>query len=253
MFSGLSTLRKEEKKEPAPQNKALQDYLKKYTDGGGDGAGDKKKKRKKRPKPEAAGAVQIVDGDLTGFEAIQAAAEVKRRAAAAGGPLPGADDGSGDDEGALRAARRAAGGARPRGAAMRLDSRAPAGPGSRAGHCPAGGASAAGQLRRRAQRRSGALSPAAALPNAPPPSPHRPHPPQRPPPLPTPRSWRSTGCSRRRWMGEGGPGLGGGEQQPVARGDAQREERRGLGRRRRRPSHPCAAATLLNPPGQALL
>ena len=106
MFSGLSSLRKDEKKEPAPQNKALQDYLKRYTDGGGDGGGEKKKKRKKRPK-EQAGAVQIVDTDLTGFEALQAAAERKRRLAAAGGPLSGADDGGGSEgeEGALQEGR----------------------------------------------------------------------------------------------------------------------------------------------------
>ncbi|KIY95201.1 hypothetical protein MNEG_12762, partial [Monoraphidium neglectum] len=96
MFSGLSSLRKDEKKEPTSQNKALQDYLKKYTSDGADD-GEKKKKRKKRPKAEQGGAVQIVDADLTGFEAVQAAAERKRAAAARGGP-PVAVDGSDEEE-----------------------------------------------------------------------------------------------------------------------------------------------------------
>lgn len=113
MFSGLSSLRKEEKKEPTAQNKALQDYLKKYAgEEGGDGAGDKKKKRKKKPKPEAGGAVQIVDTDLTGFEGVAAAAERKRappseRAAGAGSD----GEGSGGE------------GARGAAAAMRCSSR----------------------------------------------------------------------------------------------------------------------------------
>jgi hypothetical protein len=100
MFSGLSSLRKDEKKEPTSQNKALQDYLKKYTSDGADD-GEKKKKRKKRPKAEQGGAVQIVDADLTGFEAVQAAAERKRAAAARGGP-PVAVDGSDEEEAGAR-------------------------------------------------------------------------------------------------------------------------------------------------------
>ena len=90
-FAGISSLRKDEKKEPSVQNKALQEYLKRYTSGAE--AGEKKKKRKKKPAAEQGGAVQIVDTDVTGFEAVQAAAERKR--AAADAPL--ADDGSGDE------------------------------------------------------------------------------------------------------------------------------------------------------------
>ncbi|GBF90373.1 hypothetical protein Rsub_02479 [Raphidocelis subcapitata] len=98
MFSGLSTLRKDEKKEPTAQNKALQDYLKKYGDGGGGGGGggegdygERKKKKKKRAK-EQAGAVQIVDADVTGFEAAAAAERRKRERAAARGPVAGLDE-----------------------------------------------------------------------------------------------------------------------------------------------------------------
>lgn len=69
MFTGISTLRKAEKKESSAQNKALQDYLKRYADtpGGDDGT---QKKRKKRKKPVSASGMAIMDGDVTGFEGL---------------------------------------------------------------------------------------------------------------------------------------------------------------------------------------
>lgn len=73
MFTGLSTLRKAEKKEPSAQNKALQDYLKKYTDGPTDDGQEKKKRKKKKPKAAGSYAVSIVDGDISGFESLPAA------------------------------------------------------------------------------------------------------------------------------------------------------------------------------------
>ena len=93
MFSGLSSLRKEEKKEPTAQNKALQDYLRKYTSDDAAEGGENKKKRKKKPKPEQGGAVQIVDADLTGFEALKLAAERKKAPPGAHGSIGGRDDG----------------------------------------------------------------------------------------------------------------------------------------------------------------
>jgi hypothetical protein len=68
MFKGLSTLRKDEEKKPKPQNAALQDYLKKYTDGAS-ASEQTKKKKKKKPKPQGPSAVQIIDNDDTGFDA----------------------------------------------------------------------------------------------------------------------------------------------------------------------------------------
>ena len=84
MFAGLSTLRKQEdKKDPSVQNKALQEYLKKYVSAEDEqqvAQGERKKKKKRRPRADASssGAVQIVDADVTGFEALEAAKRRKR-------------------------------------------------------------------------------------------------------------------------------------------------------------------------------
>lgn len=68
MFSGRSTLRAAEAK-PAPRvNKALQDYLAKYTSDGD--APNKKKKKKAKAAPAG---VRILDEDLSGFAAPTAA------------------------------------------------------------------------------------------------------------------------------------------------------------------------------------
>lgn len=64
-FQGLSTLRVEErKKEPPKVNAALQEYLKKYADGGGDGG--EKPRKKKRKADAGSGAIKIIDEDLQG-------------------------------------------------------------------------------------------------------------------------------------------------------------------------------------------
>jgi hypothetical protein len=73
MFTGLSTLRKAEKKVPTAKNTALQEYLKKYAceDDPGDVAEQKKKKKKKKPRTGAtAGGVAILDQDVSGFEQL---------------------------------------------------------------------------------------------------------------------------------------------------------------------------------------
>eukprot|EP00775_Hariotina_reticulata_P004179 gene4179-4427_t len=73
MFTGLSSLRKTEKKEPTVQNAALQEYLKKYAsdDGAGEVVEQKKKKKKKKPKAGSAGCgVAILDQDVSGFEQL---------------------------------------------------------------------------------------------------------------------------------------------------------------------------------------
>ncbi len=65
MFSGVSSLRSQEPRKPTPQNAALQAYLQKYV------SGDEapKKKRKKPKTAKEGGAVQIVDADVSGFQA----------------------------------------------------------------------------------------------------------------------------------------------------------------------------------------
>jgi hypothetical protein len=74
MFTGLSSLRKPEKKEPTERDKQLQAYLaSKY--GGGDGDGQQqeaapKKKKKKKPKAAVGSAVRIVEGDISGFAEV---------------------------------------------------------------------------------------------------------------------------------------------------------------------------------------
>ncbi|CAG9465585.1 unnamed protein product [Pedinophyceae sp. YPF-701] len=64
MFSGMSSLRKEEKDakpvELSEQQKKMQDYLKKYTGGG---AEDAKKKKKRKRKVAPPGTISIVDED----------------------------------------------------------------------------------------------------------------------------------------------------------------------------------------------
>jgi hypothetical protein len=73
MFTGRSSLRKPEKKEPTERDKQLQAYLaSKY--GGGDGDEQQqdapKKKKKKKPKAAVGSAVRIVEGDVTGFAEV---------------------------------------------------------------------------------------------------------------------------------------------------------------------------------------
>ena len=71
MFAGRSSLRAAETKAPPPVNKALQDYLAKYTS---DGDAAKKKRKKKKEQAKAnSGGVRILDQDLSGF-AVPAAA-----------------------------------------------------------------------------------------------------------------------------------------------------------------------------------
>jgi len=76
MFSGLSTLRTNEKKSEVKESEAsrkLKDYLKKYEggDAGGEGNGCAKKKRKKKKKATAVGhaGLVVVDEDISGFAA----------------------------------------------------------------------------------------------------------------------------------------------------------------------------------------
>jgi hypothetical protein len=71
MFAGRSSLRAAETKAPPPVNKALQDYLAKYTSDG-DAAKKKRKKKKEQAKANPAG-VRILDQDLSGFAAPAAA------------------------------------------------------------------------------------------------------------------------------------------------------------------------------------
>ncbi|CAL8471408.1 g10950 [Coccomyxa elongata] len=67
MFTGLSTLRKHEKKtvEQTAESKKLQEYLQKYTSGGSTEGSEKKKRKKK--KGVVASSIRIVDEDNTGF------------------------------------------------------------------------------------------------------------------------------------------------------------------------------------------
>lgn len=78
MFSGKSSLRKAEPKAAAPINAELQDYLKKYTDGGAGEEG--KKKKKKKPKTAPAGGVQIVDTDVSGFASTRSPTKARKMA-----------------------------------------------------------------------------------------------------------------------------------------------------------------------------
>jgi hypothetical protein len=64
MFTGLSVLRKAEKKEPTQQDKALQDYLKRQY-GGGSTADEEPKRKKKKKSKQAPAAIAIVDADIT--------------------------------------------------------------------------------------------------------------------------------------------------------------------------------------------
>ena len=77
VFSGLSTLRAEERSKqqqgPKPDS-ALQQYLQKYAGGGEGGAADGGKKKKKKPAPPSATsqpAIKIIDQDVSGFVAVQ--------------------------------------------------------------------------------------------------------------------------------------------------------------------------------------
>ncbi|BDA46790.1 probable BUD13 homolog [Coccomyxa sp. Obi] len=67
MFTGLSTLRKHEKKtvEQTAESKKLQEYLQKYTSGGSTEGSEKKKRKKK--KGVVPSSIRIVDEDNTGF------------------------------------------------------------------------------------------------------------------------------------------------------------------------------------------
>jgi len=72
MFSGLSSLRKGEKKEPTVQDKALQDYLKRqYADGP---SADEPRKKKKKKQKQGTSAIAIVDGDISGLAPVAEAA-----------------------------------------------------------------------------------------------------------------------------------------------------------------------------------
>lgn len=71
MFSGLSTLRKAEKKEPTPQNKALSDYLKRQYGGGT--AEDEPKRKKKKKSKQGPSAIAILDADITGLPSVSEA------------------------------------------------------------------------------------------------------------------------------------------------------------------------------------
>lgn len=74
MFSGLSSLRKAEKKEPTVQDKALQAYLQKQY-GAGDGvAADEPKRKKRKKQKQGPSAIAIVDGDITGLAPVAEAA-----------------------------------------------------------------------------------------------------------------------------------------------------------------------------------
>lgn len=90
MFSGLSVLRKAEKKEPTKQDKALQDYLKRQY-GGGETEDEPKRKKKKKSK-QGPSAIAIVDADITGLAPVSEAAAKPVR--------PDLDDAA-DSEGAL--------------------------------------------------------------------------------------------------------------------------------------------------------
>ena len=84
MFTGLSTLRAQQKQvaqEESAAKKQLQDYLKKYTDGGDEPAKKKKRKVKRPPAAAQPAGMQIVDEDVTGFKPIVSKAD--RLAAAA--------------------------------------------------------------------------------------------------------------------------------------------------------------------------
>lgn len=72
MFSGLSTLRKAEKKEPTPQNKALSDYLKRQYGGGT--AEDEPKRKKKKKAKQGPSAIAILDADITGLPPVSESA-----------------------------------------------------------------------------------------------------------------------------------------------------------------------------------
>jgi hypothetical protein len=69
MFAGKSSLRAAETNLAPPVNKALEDYLAKYTS---DGDAANKKRKKRKPKASPAG-VRILDEDLSGFAAPAAA------------------------------------------------------------------------------------------------------------------------------------------------------------------------------------
>jgi hypothetical protein len=73
MFTGLSVLRKAEKKEPTQQDKALQDYLKRQY-GGGSTADEEPKRKKKKKSKQAPAAIAIVDADITVLPPVDEAA-----------------------------------------------------------------------------------------------------------------------------------------------------------------------------------
>jgi hypothetical protein len=90
MFSGLSSLRKAEKKEPTPQNKALQDYLKRQYGGGTAAAEDGPKRKKKKKFKQGPSAIAILDADITGLPPVSEAAAKPARP-----ELDAADDSEG--------------------------------------------------------------------------------------------------------------------------------------------------------------
>jgi hypothetical protein len=104
MFSGLSSLRKAEKKEPTVHNKALQDYLaKQYGAGSGAGGGGEQqqqegRKKKKKKVKQTGAAVVILDHDLSGLAPVPDAPQQRAQAAAA---AAAAADNSGDDDGGV--------------------------------------------------------------------------------------------------------------------------------------------------------
>jgi hypothetical protein len=73
MFTGLSLLRKEEKKtvEQTEKAKQLKSYLDKVYGSGSTDAQPKKKKKKRKP-VVAPGGVKIMDEDVSGFAAVKA-------------------------------------------------------------------------------------------------------------------------------------------------------------------------------------
>jgi hypothetical protein len=74
MFAGLSSLRAGEKKAEAKEEteaqRKMREYLQKYeAGGGGDETKRKKKKKKAKATGAAAGGIQLVDEDVSGFAA----------------------------------------------------------------------------------------------------------------------------------------------------------------------------------------
>jgi hypothetical protein len=102
MFTGVSSLRKEEPKpqEVTEAQKKLQAYLQKYT---GEAADEPKKRKKKKKKPAPCG-VQILDEDLSGFKPILSREEAAAAKAAKAAKAAGSEESEEEDGGCRRCA-----------------------------------------------------------------------------------------------------------------------------------------------------